>query len=468
MHKERKEKKPFKMPHSFVIIMCIVIAATIMTWIIPAGEYVRIENASGVKVVDPSQFSFTTRTPVNPLLIPLYIVKSIISRIDIMLVIMFSGGAFELITRSGALQSFVGRIAKMFQHKLYIFIPIMTTLFALICTTQGVNQFIAFAPIFVMISIAMGLDSIVGAALILLGGAVGFATGTLNPSTTVVAQGIAELPIYSGIGFRWVCFAIYLVITNIYLVRYAMKVQKDPTASPMYELDLLREDKNADIDQFGNMTARKYLILAALIASLCAIVIGCIRYKWDMPEMAAMFLALGVVVGFLDGRTPSEISKIFVQGVEKMMTAALIIGLAGSIANIMKAGNIVDTVIFYMAGILKLTPSFLMAPMMYIVNTLINFVIVSGSGQAAAIMPIITPLSDILGITRQTTVLAYNFGDGFCNYILPHSTALMGIISAVNIPYDRWMRFMWKLFLVWVVVGCIMIGIAQAIHYGPM
>ncbi|MDT3843533.1 MAG: Na+/H+ antiporter NhaC family protein [Bacillota bacterium] len=465
---QNEKKKQFKMPHSFVIIMCIVIAATILTWIVPAGSYVRVENAAGVKVVDPNQFSFINKTPVNPLLVPLYIVQSMISRIDIMLVIMFSGGAFELITMSGALQSFVGKIAKIFQHKLYVFIPIMTTLFALICTTQGVNQFIAFAPIFVMISIAMGLDSIVGAALILLGGAVGFATGTLNPSTTVVAQGIAELPIYSGIGYRWICFAVFLVITNIYLVRYAMKVQKDPTLSPMYELDLKREEKTADMDQFGNMNLRKFLILAVLVGSLAAIVIGCIQYKWDMPEMASMFLALGIVVGFIDGRTPSEIAKIFVKGVEKMMTAALIIGLAGAIASIMKAGNIVDTVIYGMAGILKHTPSFLMAPMMYIVNTLINFVIVSGSGQAAAIMPIITPLSDILGITRQTTVLAYNFGDGFCNYILPHSTALMGIISAVNIPYDRWIKFMWKLFLIWVFFGCIMIGIAQAIHYGPM
>ena len=176
-----KNKKTFKMPHTFVIMMVIILFATLLTWIIPAGQYVRVENADGVKVVDPNQFSFIDRCPVNPLLIPLYIVNSMCKRVDLMLVIIFSGGAFDLISKSGALHSAVARVAKVFQNRLYIFIPIMTTIFALICTTQGVNQFIAFAPVVVMITLAMGLDSIVGAAIILLGGAVGFATGTVNP-----------------------------------------------------------------------------------------------------------------------------------------------------------------------------------------------------------------------------------------------------------------------------------------------
>ena len=463
-----EKKKKFKMPHSFVIIMIIVLIADILTFLIPAGKYVRIENAAGVKVVDPEQFSYIARSPVNPLKIPLYIVNAIISRISIMLVILFSGGAFEFISRSGALHAVVAKVGKIFQDKIYIFIPIMSTIFALICTTQGVNQFIAFAPILVLITMAMGLDSIVGAAIILLGGAVGFATGTLNPSTTVVAQGIAELPIYSGIGYRWVCFVVFLAVTNIYLVRYAAKIKKNPELSPMYELDQQREEKSADIDSFGTMDFRKILIIATLIIAIIAIVFGSIRYGWDMPETAAIFLALGVVTGFIMGESPSSISKIFVEGCQKMMTAALIIGLASSIASIMSDGQIVDSVIHGLASLMSHAPNVIMAPVMYLVNTITNFVIVSGSGQAAAVMPIFIPLSDLLGITRQTTVLAFNFGDGFCNYILPHSTALMGIISAASIPYDRWMKFMWKLFLIWVVLGCVMVYIAQVMHYGPM
>ncbi len=463
-----KPKKAFKMPHTFVIIISIVLLATLMTWIIPAGQYERIENAQGIKVIDPAQFNFIERTPVNPFKIPLYIVNAICSRIALMLVILFSGGAFDMITKSGSLQAAVAKVAKVFQDRLYIFIPIMTTVFALICTTQGVNQFIAFAPVTVMITLAMGLDSLTGAAIILLGGAVGFATGTLNPSTTVVAQEIAELPIYSGIQYRAVCFVVFLIVTNIYLVRYAMKIKKDPEASPMYELDAQNEQKKLDIDSFGSLTGRKVLIVAALIVAMGAMVFGCVKLDWDMEEMAAVFIGLAVVVGIIDGKTPSQMSVIFVDGCKKMITAALIIGLATAIANVMSAGKIVDTVVYGLAQVLNHTPKFLLAPAMYVANTLINLVLVSGSGQAAAVMPIMVPLSDLLGVTRQTGVLAYNFGDGFCNYILPHSTALMGIISAVNIPYDRWMKFMWKLFLIWGAVSCVMVFIAQMMNYGPM
>ena len=460
-----KEKKPFKMPHTFVIIISIILFVTAMTWLIPAGEYVRYKNAAGIEVIDPTQFSFVERTPVNPLRIPLYIVEAICKRISLMLVILFSGGAFALISKSGALHAAVAKVAKLFKDRLYVFIPIMTTVFALICTTQGVNQFIAFAPIVVMITMAMGLDSIVGAAIILLGGCVGFSTGTLNPSTTLVAQEIAELPPYSGIGYRIVCFAVFLIVTNIYLIRYATKIRRDPTLSPMYELDKDNEMKHLDMDSFGALTLRKGLIVAALAAALALMVYGGIKFSWDMEELAAVFIGLAVVVGFLAGETPSSMSVIFIDGCKKMLTAALIIGLATAIANVMTAGHIVDTVIYGLSSVMSYAPKFLVAPVMYLVNTLISFVIVSGSGMASAVMPITAPLGDLLGLTRQTTVLIFNFSDGFTNYIIPHSTALMGIISAVNIPYDRWMKFMWKLFVIWMVICCIMVYGAQMMHY---
>ena len=460
-----KEKKPFKMPHTFVIIISIILFVTAMTWLIPAGEYVRYKNAAGIEVIDPTQFSFVERTPVNPLRIPLYIVEAICKRISLMLVILFSGGAFALISKSGALHAAVAKVAKLFKDRLYVFIPIMTTVFALICTTQGVNQFIAFAPIVVMITMAMGLDSIVGAAIILLGGCVGFSTGTLNPSTTHVAQEIAELPPYSGIGYPIVCFAVFLIVTNIYLIRYATKIRRDPTLSPMYELDKDNEMKHLDMDSFGALTLRKGLIVAALAAALALMVYGGIKFSWDMEELAAVFIGLAVVVGFLAGETPSSMSVIFIDGCKKMLTAALIIGLATAIANVMTAGHIVDTVIYGLSSVMSYAPKFLVAPVMYLVNTLISFVIVSGSGMASAVMPITAPLGDLLGLTRQTTVLIFNFSDGFTNYILPHSTALMGIISAVNIPYDRWMKFMWKLFVIWMVICCIMVYGAQMMHY---
>ena len=203
-----KKKKQFKMPHTFVIIGIIILLAVLLTWIIPAGSYTRFENEAGIKVIDPNDFNYIDQTPVNPLEIPLYIVKAFIKRIDLMLVIMFAGGAFHILTKTGALHAVVAKMAKVFSTRVYLFLPILTLVFGLICTTQGVNLFIAFAPIMVMMAFAMGLDSITGASIILLGGAIGFSTGPLNINTTIVAQKIAGLPLYSGVGYRFICFVL--------------------------------------------------------------------------------------------------------------------------------------------------------------------------------------------------------------------------------------------------------------------
>lgn len=464
-----KKKKSFRVPHSFVIVFTIIVAAMLMTWIVPAGEYVRVENAQGIKVIDPTQFQYLERSPVSPLLIPLYIIKAFIKRVDLMLVILFSGGAFHMLTQSGSLQAIIAKLAKKFSNNLYVFIPILTLVFGLICTTQGVNMFIAFAPVMVMLSLAIGLDSITGAAIILLGGAIGFSTGTLNPSTTVVAQKIADLPLYSGIGYRWVCFAVYYVITNIALIRYALKVQKDPTKSPMYDLDKENElNKGGNLDDFGKIDLRAILNVTALVVALGVVIFGSIKLGWDMQEMGAMFIWLAIIVGIISGFDANTISKNFLEGCKKMMSAMIIIGLAQSISVIMTDGKIIDTVVHALAGGLNNVPAFFQAPAMLIANTIINVFLTSGSGQAAAVMPIMVPLSDLIGMTRQTSILAFNFGDGFCNYILPTSTALMGIISACNIPYDRWMRFMWKIFVLWLAIGTVLLMIAQAMHFGPM
>ena len=183
---------------------------------------------------------------------------------------------------------------------------------------------------------------------------------------------------------------------------------------------------------------------------------------------AAVFLALAVIEGVLGGFGPSAISKEFLEGCKKMLGAAFIIGMAQAISSIMNAGHITDTVVHALANGLNFVPTILLGPAMLLANTIINVFLTSGSGQAAAVIPILAPLADLVGVTRQTAILSFNFGDGFCNYVLPTSTALMGIISAVNIPYDRWMKFMWKLFLIWLAVGSVMLMIAQAIHLGPM
>lgn len=463
-----KPKKSFQMPHTFVILLIIILAAVLLTWIIPSGKYERYDNGSGIKVVNADNFSYVESTSVNPLSIPFTIVKSFVDNADLIFVVLFSGGAIYMLTSAGALQALVAKVARKYSQRVEIFVPLLMLVFALICTTQAVNTFIGFAPIMVMLSLSLGLDSIVGVGIILLGGAIGFSTGTLNVSTTLVAQKIAGLPPYSGIAYRWVCFVVFYIITCFWLVRYAKKVQKDPTLSPMYDLDQQSEFKKANLDDFGHMDVRKSLSIAALIVALGIIVYGCINLNWSFSEQSAVFLVLAVVIGILAGFSANKICTEFLAGCKKMLGAGFIIGMARSIGAILTAGGITDTIVHSLTTMLSGLPPALLSVGMLFANTLINVVLTSGSGQAAAVMPIMAPLSDLLNVTRQTCILTFNFGDGFCNYILPTSTALMGILSAGNVPYDRWMKFMWKLFLVWFAAGSILVVIAQMINYGPM
>ena len=463
------KKKGFTMPHTFVILLVIILFAVALTWIIPSGEYARVEDpVSGKKVVDASTFNYVENVHVNIQDIPMLIIKAFSANSDLIMLILLSGGAIHMLTASGALQALIATIVRKFSNRVEVFIPLLMLVFALICTTQGVNTFIGFAPITVMLAMSLGLDSIVGVGIILLGGAIGFATGTLNVSTTLVAQKIAELPNYSGIGYRWVCFVVYYIVTCLWLVRYAKKIQKNPELSPMYDLDKNSEFKNASLDEFGTLDTRKILSILALVVALIAIVYGCIKLDWDFAEQSAVFLVLAIAVGLIAGFDANKICAEFMNGTKKMLTAAFIIMFARAIGSVLSAGKITDTIVHSMAVVLSDLPAALLGVGMLVANTLINVVLTSGSGQAAAVMPIMIPLSDLLGVTRQTCILSFNFGDGFCNYVLPTSTALMGILGAANVPYDRWMRFMWKMFAIWLGIGAVLVVIAQLIQYGPM
>lgn len=467
---ETRKVKKVSFPHTFVIIFVMIVIAVGLTWVVPAGTYDFVKSASGRKVVDPATFYYIQSASVNPLLIPLYIIKSFSKRIDLMMVIFMAGSAFHVVTKTGALQAILAKGAKRFSNRLEVFIPVLTLIFGLICTTQGVNTFIPFAPVMVMLAMAMGLDSITGEAIMVLGGAIGFSTGTFNMFTTVVAQDIAELPAYSGLWYRAVCFVVFYIVTNWYLIRYAKKIKKNPTMSPMFDLDqeMKAEEATMDLDAASELTGRMLTPLVLLVIAFAVIIYGAIVLKWGMAHMAAMFLTYSVVADLMIGTPVNTVCKDILDGSKQMLGAAFIIGMATAISGIMDAGKITYTIVHATSELLSGLPPIIIAPGMVLANTLINLFLTSGSGQAVAVMPILIPLADVLGVTRQTTVLAFNFGDGFCNFILPTSTALMGTLSVTNIPYDRWMRFMWKLFLIWLVTGCVMTLIAQMIHLGPM
>lgn len=461
-------KKKFVFPNTYVIIILMMIVAVLLTWIIPSGEFERVKDeVSKQSIIIPGTFKYIENNPISLFKIPVYIMKGLAKASDIVFLVIIVGGAFNIIIETGMFQSFAGRLTKIFSNKEVLIIPAFSTIFALACTTMGVNTFIGFAPIAVIIARSIGYDAIVGVSMVALGGAIGFSTGTFNPFTTGVAQSLAGLPIFSGLGYRFVCLVVFLIVTNIYIIWYAKKIKANPDSSVVYEME--QENKKIEVSekQHDKIEGRHYLVLLIVIACFVLLVYGSQNWKWKLQENAAMFIWMGVLSGFAYGFGPSKIAEEFTKGAKKLVYGALMIGMANGISLILTDGKILDTTVQYLGGLLVTLPSYLQAAGMFLMQLLINGLITSGSGQAAATMPIMLPVADIIGITKQTTVLAFNFGDGLSNYILPTSSALMGFIAMVGISYSNWMKFMWKLFLIWIVVGAILVIVANSINYGP-
>ena len=461
-------KKKFVFPNTYVIIILMMIVAVLLTWIIPSGEFERVKDeVSKQSIIIPGTFKYIENNPISLFKIPVYIMKGLAKASDIVFLVIIVGGAFNIIIETGMFQSFAGRLTKVFSNKEVLIIPAFSTIFALACTTMGVNTFIGFAPIAVIIARSIGYDAIVGVSMVALGGAIGFSTGTFNPFTTGVAQSLAGLPIFSGLGYRFVCLVVFLIVTNIYIIWYAKKIKANPESSVVYEME--QENKKIEVSekQHDKIEGRHYLVLLIVMACFVLLVYGSQNWKWKLQENAAMFIWMGVLSGFAYGFGPSKIAEEFTKGTKKLVYGALMIGMANGISLILTDGKILDTTVQYLGGLLVTLPSYLQAAGMFLMQLLINGLITSGSGQAAATMPIMLPVADIIGITKQTTVLAFNFGDGLSNYILPTSSALMGFIAMVGISYSNWMKFMWKLFLIWIVVGAILVIVANSINYGP-
>ena len=464
----KKEKKLItKTPHIFVILLSIIVVAMVLTWVLPAGKFERVKNDAGITVAIPESFAFVEAAKVTPWEIPSMIMKSFIDQHVLIFMTLFVGAGFHMVLKSGAVQALISLMVKKLGKMENIFIPALMLVCALIATTQSVTVFIAFTPLIIMMVRSMGFDSLVGAAIPLMGGAIGFSTGTLNASSTGIAQTIAELPMFSGIGYRFVCLFIYWAVSSVLLLRYAHKVRKTPEASPMYEMDSLDPAAKADESVLTKLTNRQILVLIALVGTLCVIVYGSVKFGWGQKEIGIAFLWLALIASVCAGYAPSQAAKYFVEGAQKYVATAFIVGLSKTIANVFTAAGCIDTIVYYLAQGMNLFPTPLKGVSMFWANILVNFPIVSASGQAGVVMPLFTPVADMIGVTRQTAVLAYNFGDGFCNYILPWSSALMGNLAVANIPYDRWMKFFWKIFLVWVALGSVLVFVAQMMNFGP-
>jgi len=302
--------------------------------------------------------------------------------------------------------------------------------------------------------------------MVLLGAGAGFAGAFLNPFTIGIAQGIAGLPLFSGIGFRLIAYVAILGSAIIYVYRYANKIQKNPELSPTYEDDK-NSKHNFDIDEIPDFVGKHKAVLAVFAIGLAILAYGVVKLGFYITELSAMFLIIGIASGIVAKMGINEIATEFVNGAKELVYGALVIGLATSIMVVMQEGNIMDTIIYELASVVEGLPPTLSAVGMFGVQSFINLIVPSGSGQAAVSMPIMAPMADVVGITRQTSVLAFQFGDGFSNVISPTSGYFMAAIAIGGIKWEKWARWMFPLFLIWTALGAAFVFVSVLIDYGP-
>ena len=455
--------KKMEIPHSLFIIVFVMLLACVLTYIIPAGSYSRIKSVTGQTIVNPTSFHYITQKPVNPLKILDYIYPGLVKASKIIFALMCAGGGLGILLDTNALQGAAGTLSQKVKGKEWVVVSAIMVIFALICIPAGFNSWIPFAAVGLVISKALGFDAIVGVAMIMLGGAVGFSCGAMNLSNTGTAQTIAELPIFSGMGYRLFCMIPFLIVTVLYVVRYALKVKADPTKSYVYGIDLGLEQLN--LDHIPTFEKKHIPVSIAIIISLAYMIYQGVLGKLSLQLCGTLFIYMGFFAGLAGRMHPNQMCKSFVKGAKGMAGTAMMIGFAYGITLIINKGSIMDTIVFNLAHILNYVPRIFQAPAMFLMHVVINFFITSGSGQAATTMPIMVPVADLVGMSRQTAVLAFNFGDGFCNFILPHAAATMGFVGMGNIPFGRWFRFAIKLFGIWVIIGCLLLMLATVIGY---
>ena len=464
MNKESACKGKFAIPDSLVIIVAVMLFAAVLTYLIPAGEYIRTTNEAGQTVVDPGSFRYLEPSPVNPLFVLNYIVDGLNNARNIIWVLLCSGGGLGIVLSTGLFQGLASTMSQKASGKEWVVISLVSALFAVLCVPVNLNTFIPLAPLGLLIATSMGMDAIVGVSIILLGGAVGFSCGAMNLSNTGTAQQVAELTVFSGMGYRLICMIPFYAATVLYIIRYAYKVKADPAKSYMYGVD------TSNVVQFDLAKAprlEKKHILPGVITGACLLfmILKGIKGELTNPLAASIFMYMGLLTGISFRMNPNEICRTFMKGVKSMCSTAMMIGFAYVISLILTQGNILDTIVHFLAGLLVQVPKMAQAPLMFFAHIVINLFVTSGSGQAATTMPIFVPVADLVGMSRQTAVLAFNFGDGFCNFILPHAAATMGFVGALGIPFGKWFRYAIRLFAIWCAIGSILLMAATAMNY---
>lgn len=461
------EKRRFKAPHAYVLIIMLIILCAILTYIVPAGVYDRYyDEELGRELVDASTFHYVEQNPVSFFEMVQAIPTGMGEVGWIIFLVFIVGGSFGIIEATGAIEAGLGASIEKLRGKDKILIFGIMAVFSLGGATFGMAEStLIFIPIGVLVARALGYDAIVGMAIVVIGAVCGFSGGWMNIFTVGVAQGIAGLPLFSGMGFRIVGHIVMLVLSFIYIIRYCLKIKKNPEASLVYDLELAEINSAESNTELLEFTTRRKLALLVVLIGFAVLVYG-ITSGWSTgTQISSLFLVMGVAAGYVGGLKTNAIADAFVSGAKGLTYGALLIGLCRAMVVIITNGQIIDTILHAVASPLDGLPSVIGAGLMVPVQLIISFFITSGSGMAAATMPIMAPLADILDVSRQTAVLAYQYGDGMSNYLWPTSGLLLASLSIPKIPFDKWFKWILPL-MVWLYVAAtVLVMVSTVIGY---
>lgn len=459
-----KKAKKFNMPHIYVILFIFGVIATISTYFIPSGQFRRIKGPEGREMVDADSFHFISSKPVGIVDFISIIPKGLIEAGEIVFFTLIIGGMFMVLRKTGIIEIAVDKLARRFINQSVLIIPVLTTVFAIVATLIGTAELsLVYIPVIIPLIIALGYDSITATAIALCGTVVGFTVGVLNPINTGLAQKLSGIPVFSGIGLRIILFIVVLAVTIMFIMRYAQKIKNKPTLSSVYHADIEKRDLYQNITNQEPILAtnRQKLGIAVVLLFFVILVYGVISQGWFMIEMAGLFIIMGIIVGLVTGLSTQAICEAFNEGFKDVLMGAIIVGLARSIAVVLEDGKIMDTIVHGLGSVIDGATPTIAVVGMYAVQVAINFIISSGSGQALVTMPIMAPLADMLGITRQTAVLAFQLGDGFTHIFYPTSGYFMAALAIGGVSYTKWIRFFFPLFIIWGVISIITLIIAQ-------
>ncbi len=453
-----------RVPHTLVLLFGMIVLALVLTYVLPQGSFERAENERGREQVVPESYAPAAEpVSLNPIIVFAAIPRGFAAAQDIIFFVFLIGGAFGVLRATGAADALIGKLLEVFGSKPQLLIAGGMLLFGAGSATIGMaEEYLPFVPILLALAIGLGFDAVTAVGIMCVGYGVGYGIAPVNPFTVLIAQEVASVTPTSGWEYRLAISVVFVVIGYQHVWSYARRVKADPAASLVADVEA---DPALEAKEYPALTHRHIASLAATALAFAVLIYGLASLHWYIAEMGAMFVGLALLLPFLTGMSADKTAREFCHGAAELTTTALLIGFARSILVVLEDGGVIDTIVHGISPPLQMVGPALSSIGMFFVQSVCNFFIPSGSGQAYVTMPIMAPLADLVGVERQVAVLAYQFGDGFTNILVPTNAVLVGILAMARIPYDRWLRFIVPFMIkVWI-AGSLALALAVVIGY---